>query len=34
MTLPANALSGGAFGFYLPGNDELLISGFVFAPKP
>lgn len=34
MNLPANSLAGGAFGFYLPGSDELLISGLAFTPKP
>ena len=34
MTSNSNALADGAFGFYLPGNDELLVSGFAFTRKP
>jgi hypothetical protein len=34
-TLPASGLNptGGKFGFYLPGTDELYISNFSFTPK-
>ena len=34
MNYPADPLSDGAFGFYLPGNEELLVSGFAFTPRP
>lgn len=34
MTFSAKALADGAFGFYLPGNDELLVSDFAFTRRP
>lgn len=33
-TFGANALADGAFVFYLPGNDELLVSDFSFTRRP